>query len=151
MYVLFKIINEFYILPIEHVREVIKTTSISPLPKAPYFVEGIATVREHNILVINLFKKLTLKTQLEPKNEYFIIISIKNMIFALLVDKVLDIISVESFNEDISSKEIQLMSSDVVEKIIPYKKNRLFLLNAAKLIDSDEEFKLTELNRQHEN
>ena len=73
------------------------------------------------------------------------------MIFALLVDKVLDIISVESFNEDISSKEIQLMSSDVVEKIIPYKKNRLFLLNAAKLIDSDEEFKLTELNRQHEN
>src|ERR1043166_7442493 len=57
-FVLFKLMGKLYGLPISQVREVVRVDTITPLPKAPAFVEGVVSLRGRVLAAIDLSKRL---------------------------------------------------------------------------------------------
>lgn len=89
----FNLGQEIMGLDISCVREVIKPQEIHPLPQAPEFIEGVINLRDHIIAVMDLRKKLGVKVQEERPKMRIIICRVKKFVIGLLVDSVIEVIS----------------------------------------------------------
>lgn len=61
--VVFQLGREFYAVSISDVREIVRMQSITPVPSAPDYVQGVVNLRGQVIPVINLAKRLGLPVQ----------------------------------------------------------------------------------------
>lgn len=69
-FIVFKLANEDYAVPIEQVKEVTYTPFISKMPKTPNFIKGVANIRGDIIAVIDLEARFKLKPKLNlPSKE----------------------------------------------------------------------------------
>ena len=73
--ILFNLGNTLYGIPIEQVSEINRLEEITPLPKAPQFIEGVINLRGNVVPVIDLRKRFGMK-QIERTNKNKIIISV---------------------------------------------------------------------------
>lgn len=69
-FIVFKLANEDYAVPIEQVKEVTYTPFISKMPKTPNFIKGVANIRGDIIAIIDLEMRFKLKPKLNlPSKE----------------------------------------------------------------------------------
>lgn len=54
----FKVYREFFGVPIEKVKEIVRVPEITPVPETPEFVEGVINLRGKIIAVIDMRKRL---------------------------------------------------------------------------------------------
>ncbi len=85
--VTFRVDEDRFGFPIEEVREVIRPTETTKVPKAPPFVEGIVNLRGRVVPILNLRKRLGLP-QARGGEKGVILIDIEERIVGLLVDRV---------------------------------------------------------------
>lgn len=91
---LFKLSEQDFGLPTEHVEEVAKTLKAKTLPNAPQYVEGVVRLRDEVMPLIDLRKRFDFPTETESTN--MIIVELESFRFALGVDRVEGIVSVSS-------------------------------------------------------
>ena len=63
-FIVFKLADEEYAVPIKQVKEVTYTPVISKMPKTPSFIKGVANIRGEVIAIIDLENRFKLKPQL---------------------------------------------------------------------------------------
>jgi len=90
----FKIDNEEYAFDIEDVQEIIRYDTITPIPNAPKYVEGVLNLRGAVIPIISLPKRLDYKCDINDKTK-IIVYSINNENIGFIVDDVSEILFVE--------------------------------------------------------
>jgi len=140
----FKIDNEEYAFDIEEVQEIIRYDTITPIPDAPQYVEGVLNLRGAVIPIISLPKRLGYKCNITDKTK-IIVCSIDNENIGFIVDDVNEILFVEdkyiskSTNDESIFDEIinlddgkrvilkikvkNLISNDLLDKIKMIKEN----------------------------
>ena len=108
--ILVKIAGEEFAIDLLEVKEIIKAGQIRRLPKSFEFVDGIYNYRGDIIHVINLNKKLNLKSKNIYKteatksenngsnNNFIIIIQIDEMILGFFVDTIMNVVHVQAEN-----------------------------------------------------
>lgn len=80
-----------YGVPVEQVREVRDMQSVTPIPSAPSYVEGVTNLRGQIITVMNLRKRLGVSSKKENAGEKIIIVDINNHAVGVVVDAVTEV------------------------------------------------------------
>lgn len=92
----FKLGSEKYAIDIMAIEEILRMTEITPVPKAPEFIEGIVNIRGRVIPVVDLKKKLNIGTVTNSQTSRIIITNINNKKIGFLVDEVEEVLRIES-------------------------------------------------------
>jgi len=83
-----------YGVPVDQVREVRDMQSVTRVPGAPDYVEGVTNLRGQIITVINLRKRLGLSGEKKP-NEKIMIIDLKKSAVGVVVDTVTEVTAIK--------------------------------------------------------
>lgn len=145
-YVSFDIVGSKYCIDIMDVKEVVRENNITPMPDAPFFVEGIMNLRNIVIPVISIKKKLNLSESSEKqaddgkhKNNKMIIVTIDGVLIGFLVDSLDRVFAIDS--TQIQAPE-RIADSNIDKNLIlgvAKVDNQLYLiLEIKKLLDIEE-------------
>ncbi|REE00998.1 chemotaxis protein CheW [Marinoscillum furvescens] len=111
----FPIGREHYAIPIDVVKEVVKTPQIAPIPQGPEYVVGVANVRGNVLAMIDLRTKINPNDALTPEGQqYTIVIKHKTIQAGLLVNTVPDTLKVEVEKINTSAAVIKNLSVEDV-------------------------------------
>jgi len=97
--VVFELDKEEYAVEITELQEIINIPEITPVPNAPKFIKGILNLRGKISVVVDLEKRFDLVREFENKEEGNVIITeVEGNNFGVIVDKVSEIITVQTAN-----------------------------------------------------
>jgi purine-binding chemotaxis protein CheW len=88
----FRIGGEDYAIDIMRVREIIHPLPITPVPRAPSFVEGVIRLRGDVIPVIDVRKRLALPATPATRKSRFLVVNVAGRRIALVVDEVREVL-----------------------------------------------------------
>lgn len=107
-YLSFNVENENYALRIMHIVEIIRLTTITPIPDMEDYIKGVINLRGRIIPVLDVRQRFGLPEGKYDDRTCVIIASIKNSEVGLIVDRVYDVIEIPDDQiEDISKVNIQ--------------------------------------------
>lgn len=86
----FRVGGEMYALDIMKIREIIKPQKMTPVPKAPVFIEGVINLRGAVIPVVDLRRRFSQAVENQKKTRV-IICSLSGKIIGLMVDEVTEV------------------------------------------------------------
>lgn len=139
--IVFSLENTAYAIPLNQVREIVKWESLTPLPQAPTFIQGMISVRGRWVAVIDLKSHLGLAAQIPAGKQRVLVVRLPKTLAGLTVDRVDEILSV-------SEKTIQ--PADTVPGarhflIGMFRRNDrpVLLLNIEEMVTHEEEHFLT--------
>ncbi|OQX81139.1 MAG: chemotaxis protein CheW [Candidatus Omnitrophica bacterium 4484_70.1] len=97
----FKIGEEEFGVPINQVKEIVRLVHITPVPKAPSFIEGVVNLRGQILAVIDLAKRLQLKGKSRSEKTRIIVVELNNNTVGMIVDEVSEVLRLpkENFEE----------------------------------------------------
>ncbi len=106
-YVIFSLRGDEFGLPIEYVREIFKVTEITPVPRAPVFIEGVTNLRGNVIPVVDTRERFAMTggdTAPKDAEKTILVTLIKDTVVGLMVDGVHEVIRIpENIIEDAPS------------------------------------------------
>lgn len=88
--------NEVFGVSILSVQEIIRMANITPIPNAPDFIEGVINLRGKVIPIVDLKKRLNIKTDVErdKEKERILVIEVAERIIGFIVDAVSKVIKI---------------------------------------------------------
>lgn len=94
--ILFRMGDEYYGLPIEAIKEIIKPLPVTRFPRSPHYVEGIIELRSKILPIINLRKLFGLEPIAITEESRFIDIHMERMQVGIVVDAVSEVVRIPS-------------------------------------------------------
>ena len=84
----FRLGSEMYALDIMKIKEIIRPQKLTPVPKAPPFIEGVINLRGAVIPVVDMRKRFDVSVDTDERSERVIVCSVAKKIIGLIVDEV---------------------------------------------------------------
>lgn len=139
-YLLFRLQNALFGLPILEVSEILGTIQITPLPQSPLYIAGMMTVRGEPIAVMDLRRRLQLEAK--PYDSLTRIIFLKERQgerLGLLVDAVKEIarIDLESISEPGELIHKVGIGKDYLRGVAILNEEPVFILNCDYLLEGE--------------
>jgi purine-binding chemotaxis protein CheW len=88
----FRIAGEDYAVDIMRVREIINPLPVTPVPRAPPFIEGVIRLRSEVIPVVDVRKRFRLPPTAPTRKTRFLVVRIGGRRVALVVDEVTEVV-----------------------------------------------------------
>jgi purine-binding chemotaxis protein CheW len=98
--------HESYGVKLLDVKEVITVPDVTPLPNGPSFFQGIMNLRGQIISIVDLRKKLGIKSKENIEEEAVVIVDFDGASIGLIVDSINKVLSFE-LNELVEIPEVQ--------------------------------------------
>jgi len=98
--VAFSIGNQEFGIDISQVREIVRLSQITYLPKAPVFIEGVLNLRGQVLAVIDLAKKLGLQSKERGEHSRIIIVEAGGNTVGMIVDAVSEVLRLSSVSTE---------------------------------------------------
>lgn len=139
--VIFKIGEEEFGVEINQVREIVKLVSITRMPKAPVFIEGVVNLRGQIITVIDLAKRLDLPSTGKTEETRIMVVEVGENTVGMIVDSVSEVLRLSI--DDIEDTP-SLIDTEVHEKYlrgVGKSEDRLLILLDLNEVFSHEEIK----------
>lgn len=115
-----KLGNEEYGVDILAIKEIIRWTHITRVPKAPFFIQGVINLRGNVIPVINSHLRLNLSATEVTDKSRIIIFNVKDLVVGFTVDEVIEVV---------------YLSEEMLEKPQMVEGNNKFIKNIGKIND----------------
>ena len=138
-YVGFILGNEKYAISITDVEEIIRLTEITPVPKAPDFIEGIINLRGRVIPVADLKKRINLGEANYDDKTRIVVVMLREKRMGLIIDSVEEIIRIEADQIEQAPALTMSMDASYVEGVAKTDKAMIIILNIHKIFTSDEQ------------
>ena len=132
---IFSVGEKDYGADITQVREVIRKRNVTPVPETAVFVEGVISLRGRVIPLINLRKKLGMKSQEVPSNR-IIVTTIQNHWTGILVDQVKDVVIFKP--EDITKPDEVLQGAAYLVGVTKWQGKLVLLVDLPALLRAEE-------------
>lgn len=142
--VVFKLADQTYGVDIGAVAEIIRMETITRVPRAPEFVEGVINLRGRIIPVIDLRKRFGLPEGEYTRQSRIIIVEIGGMTVGMIVDAVLEVLRIP--RESIEPPPAVVDGVDVayLRGIALWEDRMIILLNLEKILYEGEKEALRE-------
>ncbi len=88
----FRVGGEDYAVDIKRVREIVNPLPVTPVPRAPAFIEGVVRLRSEVIPVVDVRKRFRLPPASPTRKTKFIVVRIGGRRVALVVDEVTEVV-----------------------------------------------------------
>lgn len=137
--VAFVLENEEFAVDIKQVREVLKITKITPLPRSIDFIEGVINLRGEIIPVIDLCKKFGLeRDDRRGENGRIIIVEIEDDEVGLIVDAVTEVIRLPKKTIQLPPTDVAGTRNDLIRGIGKMDERLIIILNLEKILTTEE-------------
>ncbi|HCJ66439.1 MAG TPA: hypothetical protein DHV62_03725 [Elusimicrobia bacterium] len=137
---------EEFSIEVNRVKEIVRLVEITPVPKAPFFVEGIIDVRGEIVPVISLKKMFALGEERYTLHTQIIITEIDKRIIGLIADATGEIISLEK--EKIKPPLETLPLHNFLFGIAELEEQLLLLLDLNKILSYEQKILLEVITSQ---
>jgi purine-binding chemotaxis protein CheW len=132
--VVFRLGNEAYSLRLHEVREIIMVGNITPIPRAPSFIDGVLNLRGEVMPVIDLRERFGLPRQDVTSVSRIVITPIGGVGTGLVVDSVEEVKSVDERRLEAPPRVTAVGANAFIEKVARVDQNVIFLLNVQCLL-----------------
>ena len=131
------------------VQEIIREASITPIPNAPDFIEGVINLRGNIIPVIDLRKRLNLSRYEGQRNDHWILIlTVEGRMTGFIVDRVTKVLNVpEDSIRPAPDIVVAGLKSQYVRGVCKLDQRLLILLDFNRILMVDEIKKLKAMKR----
>jgi len=145
----FMIGEELFGVDILTVQEIIRDITITPIPEAPDFLEGVINLRGSIIPVIDLRKRLELMSTEDPDPEIWIIIlTVEGRMTGFVVDRVTKVLNVPAGRiKPPPDIVVAGLKSQYIQGVCKMDQRLLILLNFSRILMVDEIKKLKSMKR----
>ena len=142
--ILFNLGDTLYGIPIEQVSEINRLEEITPLPKAPQFIEGVINLRGNVVPVIDLRKRFGMKQVERTNKNKIIILFIGKRLFGIIVDSVHEVITLTEDNIEPSLPTASGLKAEFINSIGKYNDKLIIILEITQIVTSTEDIKIEE-------
>jgi CheW protein len=137
--VIFCIGDEEFGVDINQVKEIVKLISITRMPKAPVFIEGVVNLRGQIITVIDLAKRLDLTSTGKTESTRIMVVEVGDNTVGMIVDSVSEVLRLST--DDIEDTP-SLIDTEVHERYLrgvgKYNDRLLILLDLNAVLNAEE-------------
>ena len=146
--VVFTLNDREYALDVAQVREVIRITTILPLPDVPSWIEGIINLRGEILPILSLPRKLNIGTQNQNDLNRVIIAHRQERCFGILVDSVLGVKTISK--KDLCIPDELLRETGTIQAVAKIDHQMIPLLDLYSLLNESETQTLQGASQQSE-
>jgi purine-binding chemotaxis protein CheW len=144
----FKVGSELYALDIMKIKEIIRPQKLTPIPKAPSFIEGVINLRGAVIPVADMRKRFDQPISEETRKNRVVISSLAGKIIGLLVDEVTE---VKRFGRKEIAPAPQFIKGPQADYFLGVARrddDLIMLIDLEKVLSTDEKIALQNLNQK---
>lgn len=148
-FIVFLIGEEQFGVDVKQAREIITTTDLTFVPKAPDFVKGVINLRGEIIPIIDLKRRLGLNGSTgDVENQKIIVVELDNSLIGMQVDDVKEMIRL--YKKDIATppKIVKGINRDYLSGVGKLEDKLLILLNLNKILSEEEFLKLDRMEME---
>ena len=141
----FRIGPELYALDIMRIKEIIRPQKLTPIPKAPSFIEGVINLRGAVIPVADMRKRFDQPISEENSKNRIVVCSLAGQIIGLLVDEVTE---VKRYGREEIAPAPQFIKGPQAEYFLGVARcddDLIMLIDLEKVLSSDEKIELQNL------
>ncbi len=132
--VVFDLAAEFYGVDIGDVREIIRMQSITRVPGAPPFIEGVINLRGKVVPVVDLRKRLGLNVNEQTQETRIVVVDIAGRDVGVIVDGVTEVLRIPLSSVEPPSSMITNADSDYLRGIARLEDKLIILLDLSKAL-----------------
>ncbi len=144
----FVVENEEFGVDILKVQEIIRTVEITRVPKSPEFVEGVINLRGRIVPVIDLRKRFGISKKERDNETRIIVVELTDKVVGFLVDKVKEVIRVEKSIIEPPPDLTTSVNANYITGVAKLQDRLLILLDLDKVLSSNEQEHLTEIEAE---
>ena len=137
-YLTFHLEDELYAIEIGMVKEIIALMKTTKVPKMAPYIKGVMNLRGIIIPVIDLRLKFQMAEAEPQMHTAIIIIQILNSNIGFIVDRVEEVISIDSEHLSEPPKFNANVDTEFVKSMAQVDKNVIMILNLEKILDEDD-------------
>lgn len=140
--VTFQLGEELYGVEIMDVDQIVKIQEVRPIPNAPYYVEGIFTLRSEIIPIVSLHKRFHIKKAAnEAGDEFlggFIILRIQDNKIGIVIDRVARVVDVKKDEIQPPPQMIAGIGAEYIHGVVRKDSGYLIILDIHRLFNPKE-------------
>lgn len=144
----FKVGPELYALDIMRIKEIIRPQKLTPVPKAPAFIEGVINLRGSVIPVADMRKRFDQPIDTENRKNRIVICSLVGKLIGLLVDEVTEVKRFGRKEIAPSPQFIQGAQADYFLGVARRGDDLIMLIDLEKVLSSEEKIELHKLDHK---
>ncbi|NOZ07123.1 MAG: chemotaxis protein CheW [Chloroflexi bacterium] len=137
--VVFGLTQELYGVDIGRVQEIIRMQTITEVPRAPEFVEGVINLRGGIIPVIDLRKRFGMAHDDHDKETRIVVVEMGGQRVGLVVDRVSEVLRVPKGNIEPPSALVTTVESAYLRAIAKLEDRLIILLDLDRVLRMDEQ------------
>jgi purine-binding chemotaxis protein CheW len=136
--VVFDIAREHYGVEIAAVQSIIKMQTITAVPRAPSFVEGVTNLRGTVLPVIDLRRRFGLEATDATKDTRIVVVELNNVTVGMIVDGVSEVLRVSDDNIEPPSPIVTTVDSAFIRGIAKVGERLIILLDLSHVLTLEE-------------
>lgn len=130
----FKLANQLFGIDIHDVKEIVYSQEIVKIPLAPPNIAGLLHLRGQVVTAIDLKSKLNINTQNDSSLSCNIVLKVEDGTISLLVEEISEVVELEPNLPKVELENGIQLQEEYIETIVPYKKEKVIILNTQKLV-----------------
>jgi len=136
--VVFRLGDDFFAMMIASVNEIIRLQKITPVPKAPAFVEGVTNLRGRVIPVIDLRKRFGIAPLEDGHNARIIVADHAGKLIGMMVDRVDEVLTVPADAIEPPDEMVVSFDSEFLAGIVRLEDRLIILLDHEQVLSPSE-------------
>ncbi len=141
----FRVGTELYALDIMRIKEIIRPQKLTPVPKAPAFIEGVINLRGSVIPVADMRKRFDQPIDKDSRKNRIVVCSLAGKNIGLLVDEVTEVKRFERKDIAPSPQFIHGAQADFFLGVARRDDELIMLIDLGKVLSSEEKIELQKL------
>ena len=134
-YVIFKLNEEYYGIPISNVLSIEKVGETTRIPNAPNYINGVINLRGEVIPIISLKSKLGMKEDILSTTSRVIVITKNEIVAGLVADSSSEVLEIDKQNIDKPPNAEDNQYIDYISGIGKASDRLIILLNLDKILE----------------
>ena len=143
--VIFQLADELYGVNIHSVESIIKLQTITAVPHAPDFVEGVTNLRGNVLPIIDLRKRFGLELLAETSETRIVVLEIDGMQVGMVVDGVKEVLTIQEEAVEPPSPIVSGIDTSFITGIAKVADDLIILLDLSKVLNAEETSQITNL------
>jgi purine-binding chemotaxis protein CheW len=140
--VTFRVGGEEFGLDVFAVHEILRYTGVTPVPKAPAFMEGVLDVRGTLVPVVDLRKRFEVADTATGDDTRIVLVEFQGERLGLVVDAVTEVLRVPETAVMPAPKYVAGLAAEFIRGIVRLENRLIVLLDMDRILSSDERIAL---------
>ena len=137
--------KEIFGIEILHVQEIIRLVSITKVPDAPQFVEGVINLRGRVIPIVDLRVRLGIETSNHNNSTRIIVVELNEMVVGFIVDEVNEVLRIPKTILEPPPPLVGSVDSEYITSVGKLENSLLILIDLKNVLSFDEKKILAEV------